>query len=132
MKKVSKRSVKTSKESPKTTSAKAASPRSVDAKKSEPKIFKGAAIVRGQGMGSDEIDDLLEEEALDEFDATTDLFIVVADDALEDLDASTEIHAFRDEGVAICYAQALSNGNVDHRVLHVTQQTLVVATMNRL
>lgn len=30
------------------------------------------------------------------------------------------------------YAQALGNGNIDHRVLRVTEQTLVVATENDL
>jgi hypothetical protein len=97
-----------------------------------PTTFQGAAVVRGQGLGSDEVDDLLEREALAEFDATHDLFLVLPGDALVDLDASTQVHGFRDEKIALRYAQAMGNGNVDQRVLRVTQQTLVVGTMNDL
>ena len=41
-------------------------------------------------------------------------------------DESCEIRAFRR------FAQAMSHGNVDHRVLRVVAQTLVVATENDL
>lgn len=99
-----------------------------------PLTFQGAKVVRGEGMRSDDLDQLLEREALDNFSHRRGepLFLVVEDKALEDLDDSTQISGFADEQVAITVAKARSCGNVDHRVLKVVEQTLVVATMNRL
>jgi hypothetical protein len=97
-----------------------------------PKKFQGAAVVRGLGMKSADLDKFTEREALDQFDATRDMWIVVENGALEDLDNSTQIKGFLTEKDAIRYARAMSNGNVDHRVLRVTAQTLVVATDNAL
>lgn len=97
-----------------------------------PKIWRGAEVVRGQGMKSDDLDTFLEEKALDGFDAKRGMWIVVEDRALEDLDDSAEIKGFLDKDDAIRFAQARSNGNVDHRVLRVTDQVLVVGTMNDL
>lgn len=97
-----------------------------------PKTFQGADVERGKAMNNDELDELLDREAIDHFDATQDIFLVLPDRALADLDDSCEVRGFSDEKVAIRYAQAMGNGNVDHRVLRVTQQTLVVGTMNDL
>jgi len=59
-------------------------------------------------------------------------WIVVEDRTLEDLDNSVEIRGFSDKNDAIRFAQARSNGNVDYRVLRVTDQVLVVGTYNEL
>lgn len=72
----------------------------------------------------------LEAHALDGFDASADLWVVLEDRALES--GHVEVKAFRDEGNAIRYARACACGNVDQRVLRVTAQTLVVATENEL
>jgi hypothetical protein len=77
------------------------------------------------------VDTLVERKAMDGFDATRDMWLVVEDGALEDLNDSV-VKGFTDKADAVRYAQALSNGNVDHRVLCVTEQVLVVATDNEL
>ena len=97
-----------------------------------PKKFRGADVVRGRGMNADMIDQFVERKALDQFDATQDTWIVVEDRALEDLHSTVEIKAFRSKTDAVRYARSCANGNVDHRVLRVTDQVLVVATMNQL
>ena len=97
-----------------------------------PAKFRGAAVVRGEGMNSDKLDSFTERKAMDGFDATRDMWLVVEDKALEDLDDSVEVKGFSDKADAVLYAQARSHGNVDHRVLRVTEQVLVVATMNEL
>lgn len=96
-----------------------------------PKKFLGAAVVRGLGMKSAQLDTMIEKKALDQFDATKDSYLVVEDKALED-DFGVVVRCFADETEAIRYARAMANGNVDHRVLRVTAQTLVVATRNEL
>jgi hypothetical protein len=97
-----------------------------------PKKFQGAEVVRGVGMNSDKLDTFLERNAMDQFDATREMWIVVEDRALEDLDDSVEVKAFARKDDALVYARARANGNVDHRVLRVTDQVLIVATMNDL
>lgn len=97
-----------------------------------PKKFQGAAVVRGLGMKSDKFDKLVEDKALDQFDALRDTYLVIEDKALEEDSGSVVVRCFIDEADALCYAKACANGNVDHRVLRVTQQTLVVATQNNL
>jgi len=97
-----------------------------------PKKFRGAEVVRGVGMKSDDLDLFAERKAMDGFDATREMWIVVEDGALEDLDGSVEVKGFEDKADAVRFAQARSCGNVDHRVLRVTDQVLVVATMNEL
>jgi hypothetical protein len=97
-----------------------------------PKTWRGAAVVRGQGMNSDELDTFTEKNAMDNFDAKRAMWVVVEDRALEDLDNTVEIKGFSDKDDAIRFAQARANGNVDHRVLRVTDQVLVVATDNDL
>lgn len=97
-----------------------------------PKKFQGAAVVRGLGMKSAELDEFTERKALDQFDATREMWIVVEDGALEDVDNSVQVKGFLAEEDAVRYAQALSSDNVDHRVLRVNAQTLVVATRNEL
>jgi len=96
-----------------------------------PKKFQGAAVVRGLGMHHEKLDDLIEKKSLDQFDATKDTYLVVEDRALED-DMGVVVRCFTDQDVAVRYARAMANGNVDHRVLRVSRQTLVVATENDL
>lgn len=97
-----------------------------------PKTFRGADVVRGLGMKSEDLDLFTERKALDVFDATREMWIVIEDGALEDIDDSVEVKGFANKDDAVRFAQARANGNVDHRVLRVTDQVLVVATMNEL
>jgi len=97
-----------------------------------PKKFQGAEVVRGEGMNGDELDHFLERRAMDGFDATVDMWLVIENNALEDIDDSVEVKGFDNKAEAVRYAQACSKGNVDHRVLRVTDQVLVVATDNDL
>jgi hypothetical protein len=97
-----------------------------------PKMFRGARVMRGLGMKSDELDTLTEKSALDGFDATREMWLIVEDGALKDLDGATEIKGFSDKSAAIRFAQARAHGNIDHRVLRVTDQVLVVGTLNNL
>ena len=101
-------------------------------KKQLPKKFQGAGVVRGKGMNGDKLAAFVERCALDQFDATKDNFLVIENTALEDLHASVEVRGFASKEEALRYARAMANGNVDHRVLRVTEQTLVVATENEL
>jgi hypothetical protein len=100
--------------------------------KSLPKTFRGAKVVSGKSMKADALDTLIEKKALDGFYPTRELWIVIEDRALEDTEGTSEIKGFSDSKAAIRVAQALSNGNIDHRVLRVTDQVLVVGTMNTL
>jgi hypothetical protein len=97
-----------------------------------PKMFRGAAVVRGLGMNSDKLDNFIDKKALDGFDATREMWIVIEDKALEDADGSVEVKGFASKNDAVRFARARSSGNVDHRVLRVTEQTLVIATDNEL
>ena len=99
-----------------------------------PEKFRGAVVVRGGdgGMSFKKLDAFVERNALEQFDATRDMWIVIEDRALEDLDNSVEVKGFATKDDALVYAQARANGNIDHRVLRVTEQVLVVATMNEL
>lgn len=97
-----------------------------------PKTFGGAEVVRGEGMNADELDAFLERRAMDSFVATADMWLVIENNALEDIDDSVEVKGFDNKAEAVRYAQARSKGNVDHRVLRVTDQVLVIATMNDL
>ncbi len=97
-----------------------------------PKKFRGADVVRGLGMNGDKLEDFLERKAMDNFDALHDMWIVLQDNALAESSGSVEVKAFRSKANAVRYARACSHGNVDHRVLRVTEQTLVVATDNDL
>ena len=97
-----------------------------------PKKFQGAEVVRGEGMNIKELDRFLERRAMDGFDATADMWIVIENNALEDIDDSVEVKGFDNKAEAVRFAQARSKGNVDHRVLRVTEQVLVVATDNDL
>lgn len=97
-----------------------------------PPTFQGAEVVRGEGMKSAKLDTFLEQKAMNQFDATGDMWIVVEDNALEDLDDTVGVKAFESKADAVRYARALASDNVDHRVLRVTEQVLVIATMNEL
>lgn len=96
------------------------------------KTFRGAEVVRGLGMLEEEFDDLVLRKSLDEFDATGELWLVIRDKSLQDPDDSSEVRVFRLKEDAVRYAQACANGNVDQRVLRVTDQVLVIATHNEL
>jgi len=97
-----------------------------------PKMLRGAEVVRGLGMKSEELDDFVDKKAMDIFDATREMWLVVEDRALEDPDGSVEVKGFTSKANAVRYARARSKGNVDHRVLRVADQVLVVATDNEL
>ncbi len=97
-----------------------------------PKKFRGAAVVRGLGMNYKEFDRFTAKKAMDSFDATREMWVVVENNALEDLDDHVEVKGFATKDDAVRYAQARANGNVDQRVLRVTDQVLVVATRNEL
>lgn len=97
-----------------------------------PKTFRGAEVVRGLGMKSDDLDDFVEKKAMDWFNATREMWLVVENRGLADPDGSVEIRGFASKTHAVRYARARSHGNVDHRVLRVTDQVLVVATDNDL
>ena len=98
-----------------------------------PKKFQGATVVRGLGMKGDKFDALIEREALDQFDAMKDTYLVVENGALED-DFGVVVRCFADKDTALRYARAMANGNVDHRVMYVPAKahTLVVGTRNEL
>ena len=96
-----------------------------------PKTYRGAEVVRGLGMNGDKLDVFVERNAVDCFDATGDMWVVVEDRA-RDPDNSVEVKGFASKAEAVRYARARANGNVDHRVLRVTDQVLVVATDNDL
>ena len=102
------------------------------AAKQLPKTFQGAEVVRGLGMNSDQLHTFLERNAMDRFDATRDMWIVVEANALEYLDDSVQVKGFAAKDDALVYARAQANGNVDHRILRVTEQVLIVATGNDL
>lgn len=99
-----------------------------------PKKFRGAAVVRGKGMNSEKLDKFIMQRALDQFDALKETFLVVENDALEDghADRGSVVRCFVDKDDALRYARAMSAGNIDHRVLRVTGQVLVIGTHNEL
>lgn len=94
-----------------------------------PKTWAGARVVRGLGMNSDKIDELVERHAYSEFSDARgkDVYLVLEDKALED-GSFMEPRLFADYDTALRYARAMGNGNIDQRVLRVTEQTLVVGT----
>jgi ribosomal protein L4 len=104
-------------------------PKTPSPKKDLPKTFQGAEVVRGEGMNSDKLDTFVERRAMDKFDATADMWLVIENNALEDVDDTVEVKGFDNKAEAVRFAQARSNGNVDHRVLRVTNQVLVISTM---
>jgi hypothetical protein len=96
-----------------------------------PKTFRGAEVVRGLGMNYEKFDRLIERDSLDQFDAMRDTWLVVPNDILDD-GGFSEPRCFQDKEDAVRCAQAMANGNIDHRVLRVTEHVLVVATDNEL
>lgn len=97
-----------------------------------PSRFQGADVVRGAGMNADALESFLERNAMDQFNATKEMWLVIEDRALEDPDDSVRVRGFATRDDALQYAKARANDNVDHRVLRVTDQALAVATMNDL
>ena len=93
-----------------------------------PKKFGGAKVMRGLGMKQKPYK-RLSDKSLDDFNASGDLWIVLDDRALRDHSYAT---AFKIKEDAIRFARAEANGNVDQRVLRVTEQILVIATENDL
>lgn len=94
--------------------------------------WRGADVVRGEGMSGDDLERFLERNAMDQFDAAKEMWIVIEDNALQDLDDTVSVRGFSTRDEALRCAKAQSHGTVDHRVLRVTDQVLVVATMNDL
>lgn len=105
-------------------------PRAIVKKLPLPRKFQGATVVRGLAMASRKLEALLDRRALEQFDATRETFLVVEDGALGD--DCVVVRCFLNQADAIRCARALSNGNIDHRVLRVSDQTLVIATENKL
>jgi predicted alternative tryptophan synthase beta-subunit len=101
------------------------------ATKKLPARWQGAKCVRGEGMKSETFDEILDRHVLDALDASIPNYIVIPDD-VSDVYASVSIYVFRNKEIAVRAAKALSCGNVNHRVLTVTSQVLVVATDNEL
>lgn len=97
-----------------------------------PKSFRGVEVVRGRGMDRGKCAAFIEKKALDQFDASCEMWLVVADNALADPNASWEVKEFVTKVDALRYARGASYGNVNHRLLRITGQVLVVATMNGL
>lgn len=91
-----------------------------------PTKFNGAKVVRGLGMNYEKYEKLVDKKALGEWEAREPVYVVV-EDKLE-LDSGADVQVFLDEEDALRIARARSNGNVNHRVLKVTEQTLVVGT----
>lgn len=96
-----------------------------------PKIFQGAKVIHGLGMVTHEIE-ALEDNSLSQFDAREECWLVLPDGVLEEGALSVNPRGFTDKELAIRYAQACANGNIDYRVLRVTEQILVVATEHKL
>jgi len=93
-----------------------------------PKMFRGMPVIRGKALHYKKHEALEEDESEDEF-PMGDFYVVVANgDARE----HASIRTFKNKKKAVRYAQSCSNGNVDHRVLHVTDNILVIATSNEL
>lgn len=91
--------------------------------------FRGAQVVRGLGMKPNALDALVSRHAYAEFPDTV-AYLVLEDHALAD--GGSEPRLFAKLKHAIRYARARSHGNVDHRVLRVTDQVLVIGTRNKL
>lgn len=93
-----------------------------------PKTFAGAPILRGKSLDGFAFHRLCI-RAADLFPQHN-YYVVVSNDP-QDL-GSSESLVFKNKVDAIKYARALSYGNVDHRVLHVKDHILVIATKNEL
>ncbi len=83
-------------------------------------------------MNAEAFDAFVEKTACDAFRPYRDQWLVIQDRALEDPDGSTQVRVFFEHRHALRCARALSNGNIDHRVIRLGGQTLVVATMNNV
>ncbi len=86
--------------------------------KALPKTFQGEAVVRSHGMNVDKLETFVERNALDQFYATKDMWLVIQDKALEDADGSVEVKALDNKDDTVV-AQARANGNIDHCALQV-------------
>lgn len=95
-----------------------------------PKTFQGARVVSGKGLNYKKFDEMKLRHAHDQFRATEPTYLVLDNNALEDGDS--EVVCFSDEAKAIRFAQAKANGNVDQRVVRITEHVLVIATENDL
>jgi hypothetical protein len=95
-----------------------------------PEVHHGATVSRGRSLGQRALDRLVDRAERGWSPADLELYVVVPDVSLAD--ESCEIRAFRKFDDGLRFAQAMSHGNVDHRVLRVVAQTLVVATENDL
>lgn len=95
-----------------------------------PATYRGAKVVRGKGTHHAKMDRIRGRYALVSYQADKTVYLVVDDSGLDS--GLNELKLFDDYAIAEQYAQGLSYGNVDHRVLTITAQTLVVATDNDL
>jgi len=98
-------------------------------RKKLPETFAGARVVRGLGMRAEAYDALVETHAFAEFSDARgrDVYLVIEDAALDD-GVFMELRLFADYDKALRCARAQASGNMNQRVLKVTEQTLVVGT----
>lgn len=94
--------------------------------------YSGWVVMRGLGMVYTRFDKLFEQHARADIDwpRKGQACFVVVRDRLED-SASDFPQVFTDRDVAVSVARAHSNGNINHRVLTVTDQLIVRATDNK-
>jgi hypothetical protein len=92
-----------------------------------PRSHRGAVVVRGRCVDLPAYDEMMS-RAVGRLDWLSNgvYYLVVRSDA------SGDFHVFVDHGAALDAAKAMSCGNVDHRVLTISGQVLVVATENEL
>lgn len=97
-----------------------------------PKTYRGVPVARGKGLSYLEVDRIEEEEAYshDEWPNAKDVFYVVVANNKNDRDIDGKV--FKRKDIAVKYAKACANGNVDYRVLRCASALLVIATDNDL
>ena len=88
--------------------------------------YGGYPVHIGKGLKENPMDRLETERSYDEWpsrQAAPIIHVVVAEQL--DVGGGQTPRVFKDPADALKYARALSNGNVDHRVLTVTDQIIV-------
>lgn len=86
--------------------------------------------IRGKGIDSDEIDDLVDKHALSCDEWPRGEFFLVTDERKDDTDLR-DGKVFGKLAHATKYAQACGHGNVNQRVLRCTTEIIVIATDNK-
>lgn len=83
------------------------------------------------GMTSEELDALVEDHSYVHGEWPKGVFYAVVPDAIQGHAGWDGITVFKTRGDAIVYARAMAQGNVDQRVLKVTESTLVLSTVGQ-